>query len=259
VLFWETSFQRTYHAFTHRYHAGRANVLWWLNEADTHGLLPWTGLGAGALCAIIVVAGPSTSLGVRAEEELQRRPDLGPHLGQEILGFERPNCTDAVAGFVLDRMDPDRAPFGYGALRSLYGPGFAEFIRCFYLIDNLPAVHFAEDVLGESFREWDHLGSFSFEADLVRRTLGQMPRFHPHTPPAVPPDWMGFASAEEQTFLRRTLVLDRIERLILFLTVYAAMTPWEIAPAASAGGRRLAPKQIELLLKRAWEKSFAVL
>jgi hypothetical protein len=257
--FWEGCFQQRYHAFTHGYHTGRANVLWWLNQANARDLLPWGDLGRGTLQAVIRIAGPLGALGTRATQELQRYPDAGLHLGPDVLRFERPNYADAITGFVLDRTEPDRASFGHRALWSLYTRGFTEFISRFYLIDTRPAFRLIERVLEETYWEWDYLGTLAFESDLLRRTLGQMPRWQPQTMPLVTPAWLNTASAEEQTFLRRTLVLERIERLVLFLTVYAALAPWEIAPAVTSRDRRWAPREIELLLKRAWEKAYAVL
>jgi hypothetical protein len=60
--FWERCFQQTYRAFTHRYQAGREDVLWWLEQADERGLLPWIELGIGALGTIrgLSSIGPET-------------------------------------------------------------------------------------------------------------------------------------------------------------------------------------------------------
>jgi hypothetical protein len=259
VPFWEICFRRTYHAFTHCYLGGEDNLLWWLRQVDERHLLRWIDLSPGALCAILASAPPSSEFYLRTTGELQRRHLPEPDLGQEIIAFERPNYCEAILRSVMQRTDPGRAPLGQIAIRSLFLVRLTEFISRFYIIEMDPAAELAGQALAETYQMWDYGSPVSFESDLLRRTLGQMPRFHPEKMPAVLPGWFEHVSLEEQAFLRRTLVVERMERLILFLVVYAATTPWEIAPAVSGTQRRLAPRQIEILLIRAWRMAFDVL
>lgn len=257
--FWEKCFQQTYRAFTHRYQAGHAHVLWWLGEANACRLLPWAELGVGALGTICRLAGPTTVLGRAADEELQRRPISRQQLGAALLAFERPDYTDAITGFVLDRVDPDRAPFGQSAIWSLYADGIAALVSRYYLIDANSACDVAEAVLTAAYQHWDHLGPLPFAGDLLRRILGQLPRWQPSTMPAEPPHWFSDSSDEERTFLHRSLVLERIDRLVLFLTVYAGFTPWEMAAAVPRPAPLGSPHAVEWVLRRAWANLFVVL
>jgi hypothetical protein len=200
-------------------------------------------------------------LGGVADEELQRRPDSWQQLGAALLAFERPDYADAITGFVLDRIDPDRAPFGYTAIRSLYADGIAALVSRYYLvIDPTAACDFAEDVLAAAYCHWDHLGPLPFAGELVQRILGQLPARQPPTMPAELPPWLSDGSSvEERTFLRRSLVLERIARLVLFLTVYAGFTPWELAAAVPRPAPLGSPRGVEWVLRRAWSDLFVVL
>lgn len=258
--FWEKCFQQTYRAFTHRYKAGQEDVLWWLDQADERHLLPWTDLGLGALGTICRLAGTTTGLGQKADQELQRRAHLWQQLGAALLAFEQPDYADAIMGFVLDRDDSDRAPFGHAAIRTLYVDGIAALVSRYYLIDAAAACDVADKVLNDAYSHWDYQGPLPFAGDLLRRLLLAMPRWQPTTMPPAPPHWFSNGSSEEErSFLRPSLLLARLDRLVLFLNTYAGFTPWEIASAVSRPAPLWSPHEVERRLRRAWTELFVVL
>ncbi len=176
-----------------------------------------------------------------------------------LVAAERPDYSRAITRFVMDRDDQARRTLSLLALLDLYFQDLSDFVCRYFLLDKLTPDRIAFAAVRESFEKWNMLGSRSFEADLLCRVRDQVSSLklqEPTSMPAVNPPWLINSTKEEKHFLSSTLTLDFLERKILLQTVYAGMTPREIAPALLTGGVPWPPKLVEVILREAWTQAF---